>query len=237
MTSPSLQNLQQSLGRLTAGLNALRTAPVARELTDETGQITVTVDDRGRIESVRIGAQWREHIEPSLLGATILSVPTQASLRRLGEALEGFNDAVGQPVVEVPAARYEFPPSVAGEVAELILDVDRRTKEFQSLPESERYVEVEPDDESQPRSSNGMVVADISSGTLRNLRFDEGWLERAGLQAISDSATEALQAGYAALDEGGATDQSSARLSPAGRELRGRAAELTQLLETYRRNS
>lgn len=237
MTSPSLQNLQQSLGRLTAGLNALRTAPVARELTDETGQITVTVDDRGRIESVRIGAQWREHIEPSLLGATILSVPTQASLRRLGEALEGFNDAVGQPVVEVPAARYEFPPSVAGEVAELILDVDRRTKEFQSLPESERYVEVEPDDESQPRSSNGMVVTDISSGTLRNLRFDEGWLERAGLQAISDSATEALQAGYAALDEGGATDQSSARLSPAGRELRGRAAELTQLLETYRRNS
>lgn len=237
MTSPSTQNLQQSLGRLTAGLDALRTAPVAQEITDETGQITVTMDERARIESVRIGAQWREHIQPSLLGATILSLPTQAAFRRLGNALGGFNEATGQPVVEVQPARYEFPPSAAGEVAELILDVDRRTKEFQALPESERYVEVELDDESQPRSSNGMVVADISSGVLRDLRFDERWLERAGLQAISDSATEALQAAYAALDENGASDQSSARLSPAGRELRGRIAELTQLLETYRRTS
>lgn len=235
MTSPTLEQLKRDLGQLTAALGELRDQSPDLEITDETGQVTVRLDQRGRLASVQLANRWKESIQPSVLGATILSLPAQAALRRVSGALDRAKQAPA-PAVEVPATRYEFPASVGSDLDALIVGLAKKTESYRAQPVDERYEDSPASPEGEPlRSENGRVEAVLEHGAIIELRIDEHWLGRVATQAVSDSITEVLVMANQVLDEAPAASTGGRRLSPAGQEIRRELNELNDTLAAYRR--
>jgi hypothetical protein len=89
---------------------------------DETGSVTVTLDEHGRVANVTVAAHWRSRLADEHLGGAVVEAVRDAAMRRL----HAWGEAYAEPATPEPV------PSAAG--------LQQRLDFFDSasLPEEER---------------------------------------------------------------------------------------------------
>jgi DNA-binding protein YbaB len=171
---------------------------------DETGSVTVTLDEHGRVANVTVAAHWRSRLAEENLGGAVVEAVRDAEMQRLN----AWGEAYAEP------ATSESVPSVA--------DLQQRLDSIDSaaLPEAEReaalvaLLEVVESieqglDEVTSRleqtlsathaghSLHREVTVELTGGgDVTSVRFDRRWLRDAHDANLARQLTVALRAAY-----------------------------------------
>jgi DNA-binding protein YbaB len=181
---------------------------------DETGSVSVVVDDDGVITTVEVDPGWREVVGVAGLGTAVVGAAVAAVAIRTETFLEAWMEAEAQDEAQdgaqadrdpQPVVPRDFPPMFGptfaprpgrptdGSMAELAAllhnvnqDIDRLSVEIQSLAGDHTGT-----------SRAGHVSATVTGAlTLVDVDFDKRWLVNADDHNITTEMTEALRAAY-----------------------------------------
>jgi DNA-binding protein YbaB len=213
------------LQQLTGAQQRVRPAEAA----DDSGQVTVRLDSDGRLESVKVGFTWDQHLTATDLPAAVLSAVAQArvvQVEQYGEAMRAIED---EPAPRARPARTDTPmmdsfrerveqrgggEDAARELTEQIL-LDAR----EGLDEANRLLDEHTGRRFEARSTSGHVTATaLANGDVESLELDQGWVPHAHPANLGREITEAmLAAAQRAKREGIAAALQATRLADVAR--------------------
>lgn len=175
---------------------------------DGSGCVSVTADAAGLILEVRVVPDWRSDLEPHELAAAVMAAFQAAGLRRVeewGTALAGAAEGPAPSVRPLPP----FRESISGRLEELVrvgAGEEETRAIMDAIAEFLREVNASVDEateavaraqgaEVRGASDHGHVeVVVTGTGDLKDLRYDETWLERAHPVNIGRETVQAHQA-------------------------------------------
>lgn len=187
---------------------------------DRSGSVTVSADDAGRLQDVRVATGWRDDLEPAELGAAVMEAYAAAGIARVqdwGTSLAGGMDVPPPSVRPLPP----FRESISGQLEELVrtgATPDETRVIMDAIVEFLREVRAgvgEASDEvarvqrAEVRgvSQGGHVqVVVTGTGDLKEIRYDEAWLERAHVVNVGRETVQAQQAAVQATQGRGVAD-------------------------------
>jgi hypothetical protein len=93
------------LQQLTGAQERVRPAEAA----DDTGQITVRLGADGRLESVKVGFTWDQHLTAAELPAAVVGAVTQARVQQVEQYGEAIREMEDEPAPRARPARTDTP--------------------------------------------------------------------------------------------------------------------------------
>lgn len=187
---------------------------------DHSGSVTVTATDTGQLKDVRVSVSWRSDLEPVALGAAVVEAYTAAGMSRL----EGWGNALAEDLGSPPPSIRPLPQlssTISARLAEVVR-TSTSPEETQAildaiaafLREVNESIDAASEDvaalqrtEVSGRSESGHVeVVLTGAGDLREVRYDEGWLERAHVVNIGRETVTAQQNALRAMAGRGVTE-------------------------------
>jgi DNA-binding protein YbaB len=175
------------------------------EAADDSGQVTVRVDADGRLEWVKVGFTWDQHLTATELPAAVLAAMTQARVQQVeqyGEAIRAIED---EPAPRARPARTDTPmldsfrerieaqgggADAASELVEEIL-LDARA----GLDEANRLLDEHAGRTFTARSTSGHITARaLGNGDVDSIEIDQGWVSHAHPANLGREITEAMHA-------------------------------------------
>jgi DNA-binding protein YbaB len=195
---------------------------------DDTGTITVTVDEQGRVSAILVSMTWKNSYSEHSLAAGVNDAATAAGVARL--------EQWGTTLVEAderPSGRVLAPQLDADDLTQRLSEAVDRDRSgsvdasmqvmrdllhelVESIEEVRDEVREHLTREYTGRSASGHVKATIAgNGTLLDLSFDHTWLDSAHPANIGREATQALHEAY--RQAGGDDVETIVARSPLGR--------------------
>jgi DNA-binding protein YbaB len=189
------------LQQLTGAQERVRPAEAA----DDTGQITVRLDADGRLESVKVGFTWDQHLTAAELPAAVLGAVTRARVHQVeqyGEAIREIEDEpaprarparTDTPLLDVLRERTEGHADSTAAAAELVeeLLLDARA----GLEEANRLLDEHAGRTFTARSTPGHATATaLGNGDVDSIELDQGWVSHAHPANLGREITEAMLA-------------------------------------------
>jgi hypothetical protein len=169
-----------------------------REGIDESGTITIIVDDEGTARDVRVAPDWRRRLSPAGVGAAVLAADARVASQRATATLEALGTQVdpasgpgADPVVAgwlepVPAA-----PAQRRSVAELAEAV------FAAVDDLDRFTQPPPPVHGS--GAQGAVRVSMAQGRITACAVHEGWLARQDDVTLAHGLREAVGAAATAM--------------------------------------
>jgi DNA-binding protein YbaB len=168
-----------------------RAAPEEAETTqdalvgrDGDGVVAVAVNDMAEVQSVTIATQWRQSVDPRVLGSAVTQAANAATMAALVKQ-------VGQPTA--PAPRREAPPPQSDEritpeqalrmMDAVSADLARFTQRMTEVVDRPLTLE----------SRGGHVRGTIHRGHLLNLEADPAWTHSARVTELQQEFLEVLR--------------------------------------------
>src|SRR5262245_42870328 len=87
MTRHSNMHLLSSLAAITAR------ACEVRDGTDDSGSVTIVIDDEGAARDVRVAGDWRRRLAPARLGEAVVAADGDAATRRATATAQALADS------------------------------------------------------------------------------------------------------------------------------------------------
>lgn len=240
MSSQSTDDLTKLAGELESIAKAMETAvtsaQTAHEVVDDSGQITVFLNERGRVDNVRLGANWKDHVPAEALGPVLTYLLLRPQLDALDQALDAGLSA--GPTSPGPAPRVpEIPES---KQLEVLIEANELRRETNAVLEqiaregSAGEVEDEGPQGTAHHSKNHHVAAYELEGRIATIEIDAEWAEKAPLQALSDALMEATDEVYQAIDAGEVTrPNTNSETRRAAHAIAERGQKLAQIAAEY----
>jgi DNA-binding protein YbaB len=201
----SVAALAQRAGRIRAALTAAvaqgRTAPAG---TDESGSITIVLDDEGTARDVRVAEDWRDYLaDPEEVAAAVVAADGDAALRRATATADALGRAdldgstVDGPVPAgwiVPVLPQGAAPAQRRSLSELTAAVLAASDDLARFSE--------PPPPVLGSAAGGAVRITLAQGRITECTISERWLghqddgslEQALREAVSAAATAGLAA-------------------------------------------
>jgi DNA-binding protein YbaB len=187
---------------------------------DRSGSVTVAANKVGHIQEVRVSASWRSDLESAELGAAVLDAYLAAGIARVKDwgtslaeemvsprpsirPLPPFRDSISAQLEEV--ARSGMSPEETQAIMDSIAEFLREVSA--SIDEASDEVARVQRTEVRGVSEGGHVQVTASgTGDLKEIRYDEAWLERAHVVNIGRETVLAQQAALRAIQGRGVAD-------------------------------
>lgn len=187
-----------ALASLAAQLGAVVDSTQERDVSDPTGQISLTL--RGsRISGLRLGTRWREEIGAEMLGPSILLIASVSALDSMNQVMASPPQS---PQVQLhPEWRQpKLTPSVRSKVAGEINTINRELDDVLTRMEQGQNVEAEVPASSEYQSRSGNCTVVVRQGQVVNIVYEPKWLGGAAMTTIVESTLEALELAYEGID-------------------------------------
>ncbi|PZS19121.1 MAG: hypothetical protein DLM57_04590 [Pseudonocardiales bacterium] len=211
---------------------------------DSAGRITVTLDEEGVLQDVKVDSSWRKSLEPTMLGASVQEALQAAAAQRTEMWATRYAEESAQletPNRPMPASAQQ----VATRLSELTQGsstgsdtavLEELLRMLQAINDGIEQVSSELGTQRVSdfagRSSSGHVRATVvGSGAVQDLTYDQRWIEKAHHFNIGRETTEALQDAYRKM--AGRTVQDMIDASPLG-EIQALARDPQALAERLR---
>jgi hypothetical protein len=182
--------------------HAYRPLPQVAEGRDETGAVTVTVEDHGaRVTRVAVAADWKSRIPAARLGMAVMEAVMSVQLGPLKDFFTSMQ-ATEQPA---PPAPPPHRPAAAGAIARLnwddlgaMLNTAEKALDAVAMGARARPPSGAAGELAVGKSGNRRVEVTTHAGQVASVTVDEKWAETANRQQLSDSLRQAFDAAYAA---------------------------------------
>ena len=185
----SLTDITQELRQSQALLHRLEVhARAVREGSDESGTITIVVDDQGTARDVQVTTDWRRRLAPPAVGAAVVAADAEAANRRATATLEALASAdvahlsTEESAPPEPGRRLSV-PELAAAVFAAFEDLDRIT---------------EPPPLVYGTGAQGAVRLSMAQGRITECAVDERWLAHQDDVTLAHGLREAVSAAAAA---------------------------------------
>lgn len=204
MDEPGEKSITETLSEAQVLSDALRHAyrpiPEAVEVSDQTGALTITVEDHGaRVTRVTLAADWKNKIASSALGATVMETIYSTRLENFKEFFEKVSTGLAVPSPDPPPKPQ--PVDIASltnslnwdALGEMLETVNKALDAVAAGPAT-------PDTTGEAvsgRSDNRRVEVTLVAGQPTSVTVDDKWAEKAGRQQISDALRQAFESAYA----------------------------------------
>jgi DNA-binding protein YbaB len=197
--------LRESSDVLLQQLTGARERVEPAEAADDSGQVTVRVDADGRLEWVKVGFSWEQHLSATELPAAVLAAVTQARVQQVeqyGEAIRAIEDEpaprprparTDTPMLDALRERTEGRADSTEAAAELVeeLLLDARA----GLEEANRLLDEHAGRTFTARSTSGHITATaLGNGDVDGIEIDQGWVTHAHPANLGREITEAMHA-------------------------------------------
>jgi len=201
----SVTALAQRAGRMQAALReAVAQGRTVREGTDESGTITILLDDDGTAQEVRVAADWRDYLaDPEDVAAAVVAADGAAAQRRAIATADALSRAdltestVDSPLPAgwmVPVVPDGGAPAQRRSLSELTAAVLAASNDLGRFSE--------PPPPVQGGAAGGAVRITLAQGRITECTISERWLghqddvslEQALREAVSAAATAGLAA-------------------------------------------
>jgi DNA-binding protein YbaB len=106
---------------------------------DATGSVTVTLDERGQVATVKLAASWRRRLGPDRLAEAVVEAVADASTRRLAAWAAAYGEGSGRSL-DAPSADADLRPADNTEADAAVWDrgdFQRKLQEVATAPMSE----------------------------------------------------------------------------------------------------
>lgn len=175
---------------------------------DPTGSVTVTLDPRGRVSTVKVSAGWRARVGAEELPGAVVAAARDASIRRLSAWGGAFGESSGErSATPVPLDRDDFQRRLRDAATGAMSAEDRRAalSELLELAEGiERGIDevsgklrATLDAAYTGQSPDRHVTVTLTGGGEPTaVRFDRNWLRQAHDINIGRQLTAAFGAAY-----------------------------------------
>ncbi|MGW4113158.1 hypothetical protein ACWEFJ_19995 [Actinosynnema sp. NPDC004786] len=151
---------------------------------DADNVVTVVVDDMAEVESVTIAAQWRQSVDPRVLGSAITQAANAATMAALAKQVE--RPAEPSPQREAPAPRSDerITPDQALRLMDAVsADLGRFTQRMAEVVDRPLTVE----------SRGGHVRGTIHRGQVLGMEIDPSWAHSARVTEMQQESLEVLR--------------------------------------------
>ncbi|GAB3399662.1 hypothetical protein GCM10027569_02170 [Flindersiella endophytica] len=183
-------------GRLEAAESAANTPVTAN---DQLGAATVTLDESGRVSTVRLHARWQEKLPPDQLASAVLEAIQAAELRRVELWSEALTAAEARPAPVVSATES----AATSRTDSLpVVDLAALAEESISLLASlnqPREPAADPARAELAAGDHARVVL-TPDGSVSQLLLDATWVGRASLSKLNETLNDAFRTAYETLD-------------------------------------
>jgi hypothetical protein len=202
----SVAELARRAGRLQQALGqAVVQGRVVREGTDDSGTITIVLDDEGILSDVRVAQDWRELLaDPQEVAAALIAADGDAAMRRANATAEAMaSAALDESAVDgrepaggwmVPVPLAASPPGQRRTLSELTAAVLAAANDFDRVRV--------PPPATQGSSAGGSVRITLEHSRITECRISERWLGHQDdvslAQALREAVSAAATAGLAA---------------------------------------
>jgi hypothetical protein len=202
----SVAELARRAGRLQQVLGqAVAQGRVVREGTDDSGTITIVLDDEGTPSDVRVAEDWREFLaDPQEVAAAIIAADGDAAMRRANataEAVAGVELDESTVDGHEPAGGWLVPVPVAGNPPGQRRTLAELTAAVLAAANDGDRVRVPPAP-TQGSSAGGSVRITLEHSRIAECRISERWLAHQDdislAQALREAVSAAATAGLAA---------------------------------------
>ncbi|MBB5808701.1 DNA-binding protein YbaB [Saccharothrix ecbatanensis] len=151
---------------------------------DPDGVVTVAVNDEAEVQSVTIAAQWRQSVDPRVLGSAVTQAANAAAMSALAKQVERPAETAPQREMPPPQSHERITPEQA---LRLMAAVSADLAEFtQRMTEAvDRPLTVE--------SRGGHVRGTIHRGQVLNLEIDPAWTHSARVTEMQQEFLEVLR--------------------------------------------
>jgi len=180
------------------------------EATDESGQVTVRVDEEGDVQAVQVGFTWRDSLTATELPTAVIGAVTaakEASFAQWAEAYQeveeaeetaaqptrarpvGHRSGVSQALQEAMEGRGGTPEEADQMMRALLADVR------EGLDQANRLLDEHATKHFIGRSGRHVTAEIGPGGELTSLTFDPSWAQDAHPANLGREATQAIRAG------------------------------------------
>lgn len=247
----SVTELTQRLRRAQATLAAAMTpARAVRDGTDETGAITIFVDDDGVARDVLVTADWRRRLSPAQVGPAVVAAHEDAAQRRTSVTAQALADAA-ESTLDSSSAREstedDHPPdtrlidghgSSAASWLTPVSPAGPATGRPRPLAELAAAVLAAADDLERVTAppppavgigAEGAVRITLARGRITECEVSQAWLARQDETTLAHALREAIgEAARAALAAGRPFMDYQERLAAIVADARASAPDLSQ---------
>lgn len=158
---------------------------------DESGAVTVTITDEGHLKDVRVQMDWTTRVDPEALGGAVLAATAAASAARF----EAWGTALAAPTATAPQVR-PLPPVSESFGARLEEVMERSGSPDETRHRMEQMVEIVREIRASvveakaglaalqatevigENPKGGVEVVLSALGQLKEVRYDDAWLDR-----------------------------------------------------------
>jgi hypothetical protein len=183
--------LQQALGQ------AVVRGRVVREGTDDSGTITIVLDDEGTASDVRVAEDWREFLaDPQEVAAAVLAADSDAATRRATATAEAIASAdLDESAVDSrdPARGWMVPVPLADNPSGQRRTLSELTAAVLTAANDFDRVRVPPPP-TQGVSAGGSVRITLEHGRITQCRISERWLGHQDDVSLAQALREAVSA-------------------------------------------
>jgi len=214
-TIDDLAELREEADVIQQQLEATEARQRPTSATDESGTITVTLDEAGAVSNIRVDRGWRNAMAPDELPAGVLDALTAAGMQRLERWTEDLDD------VEKSESFRPRPPQAdkflsglvraverheAGTEELLALTSDMVSELLEGIEKAEQLLDEHATHEYVGLSRRRHVRATITgNSTVTALWIDSKWLRNAHEINLGHEITTAITAGLEKARAGGLT--------------------------------
>ncbi len=204
-----LAELRESADVLTQKLDEVqrRLKPVVAK--DDSGEVTVRLDEDGAVQSVQVGFAWRDRLTATELPAAVLDAVTAAKMASFGQWAEAYQEvedaerAAPQPTRARPTDNGASVTQALMEAIESHGGTPERADEMlrtlladvrEGLDDANRLLDEHATKHFTGRSGRHVTAEIGPGGELTSLTFDPSWAQEAHPANLGRETTQAIQA-------------------------------------------
>jgi DNA-binding protein YbaB len=151
---------------------------------DADGVVTVAVNDGAEFQSVTIATQWRQSVDPRVLGSAVTQAANAASMAALVQQIERPAEPAPRQVAPPPQSDERITPEQALRLMDAVsADLARFTQRMSEVVDRPLTVE----------SRGGHVRGTTHRGQVLNLEVDPAWTHSARVSEMQQEFLEVLR--------------------------------------------
>lgn len=194
----SVTKLTQRLRREQTTLaRALTLARQRRDGTDESGTMTILIDEAGTARDVIVAADWRRRLPPDQVGAAVMAADEAAARHRVVATAEALAEVRGSTTDDDGAATQPWlvplPPSDAGRPRSVM---ELTTAVLAAVDDLERATTPPP--AVHGGGAGGAVRVTLDQGRITECTVNQHWLANQDEVTLAHALREAISAATAA---------------------------------------
>lgn len=181
---------------------ALTQASQRRDGTDESGTMTILIDDAGTARDVIVAADWRRRLPPEQVGGAVVAADTDAARRRAVATAEALAEVRGsttdaeEATVRPDPSTGLGPVSLSGGVGRPLSVMELTSAVLAAVEDLERATTPPP--AVHGGGAGGAVRVTLDQGRITECLVNQRWLAQQDEVTLAHALREAISAAAAA---------------------------------------